>query len=330
MLTQVINFEPQLLVSRSFSSFEELAAMVVAWNLDFRQLSRPRSASALVQIQTGQSLFSHLTCGSYSRHAGETPDNCYSIVVTDMGCPPFRYSNRLVDEPAMLITGPGQEFELLARPGYAVTTFSVPEPVIDQYFASGFDQSLDKLVRSSNGVIRVKREDIMEVKKYTRALFRLTRMAGAPDTPSRPSLANQTLESQLLGVIVDALSRDGGARSELKGTARRRVLSRALDYANSQQENPVSVHELAVAARTTERTLERAFKQESGITPKKYLFGVRMSGVHRQLWRSEQSETSVAAVANNWGFWHMGQFAKDYRKLFGELPSATLRRAAPG
>jgi len=30
-------------------------------------------------------------------------------------------------------------------------------------------------------------------------------------------------------------------------------------------------------------------------------------------------------VANAWGFWHMGQFARDYRRLFGELPSDTLR-----
>ena len=35
----------------------------------------------------------------------------------------------------------------------------------------------------------------------------------------------------------------------------------------------------------------------------------------------------VADVANEWGFWHMGGFAADYRKLFGELPSTTLNRA---
>jgi transcriptional regulator GlxA family with amidase domain len=34
----------------------------------------------------------------------------------------------------------------------------------------------------------------------------------------------------------------------------------------------------------------------------------------------------IADAANAWGFWHMGQFAKDYRTLFGELPSQTRAR----
>ncbi|UCG61547.1 MAG: helix-turn-helix domain-containing protein [Candidatus Zixiibacteriota bacterium] len=36
--------------------------------------------------------------------------------------------------------------------------------------------------------------------------------------------------------------------------------------------------------------------------------------------------TTIADVANHWGFWHMGQFSADYRRLFGELPLETLRR----
>ena len=34
----------------------------------------------------------------------------------------------------------------------------------------------------------------------------------------------------------------------------------------------------------------------------------------------------VADTANARGFWHMGQFAADYRRMFGKLPSETLAR----
>ena len=39
---------------------------------------------------------------------------------------------------------------------------------------------------------------------------------------------------------------------------------------------------------------------------------------------ADPSNEKVANVANRWGFWHLGQFAADYREQFGELPSHTL------
>jgi AraC family ethanolamine operon transcriptional activator len=35
---------------------------------------------------------------------------------------------------------------------------------------------------------------------------------------------------------------------------------------------------------------------------------------------------SIIELAGIHGFWHMGQFAADYRRIYGELPSATLDR----
>ena len=37
-------------------------------------------------------------------------------------------------------------------------------------------------------------------------------------------------------------------------------------------------------------------------------------------------ETGVTAIALKWGFVHLGRFAQDYRRRYGELPSETLRR----
>ena len=38
-------------------------------------------------------------------------------------------------------------------------------------------------------------------------------------------------------------------------------------------------------------------------------------------------DAHVAGIAESFGFRHLGQFAADYRELFGELPSETIRRA---
>ena len=50
----------------------------------------------------------------------------------------------------------------------------------------------------------------------------------------------------------------------------------------------------------------------------------RLNGVRRQLYHADSSSIKIADVANHWGFWHLGQFAVDYRRLFGELPSEPL------
>ncbi len=72
--------------------------------------------------------------------------------------------------------------------------------------------------------------------------------------------------------------------------------------------------------------MRNAFLERFGVSPKAYLQALRLNGVRRVLRRSDPLNSKVSNVANYWGFWHMGQFAADYRRLFGELPSDTLRK----
>ena len=52
-----------------------------------------------------------------------------------------------------------------------------------------------------------------------------------------------------------------------------------------------------------------------------------MNAVRRALASSDPRQTRVADIAMHYGFWELGRFAGAYRAMFGELPSATLRRA---
>jgi len=83
---------------------------------------------------------------------------------------------------------------------------------------------------------------------------------------------------------------------------------------------------LCGATGASTRTLQRAFLERFGVSPKAYLMALRLNGLREELRRRSPDATRVGDVADHWGFIHKGALAADYSRLFGELPSETLRR----
>jgi AraC-like DNA-binding protein len=57
-----------------------------------------------------------------------------------------------------------------------------------------------------------------------------------------------------------------------------------------------------------------------------YLRSRRLELVRAELGGTGRRGGTVAEVATLAGFAHLGRFARDYQRRFGELPSETLRR----
>lgn len=76
-------------------------------------------------------------------------------------------------------------------------------------------------------------------------------------------------------------------------------------------------------------TLERAFRDVIGVTPRRYLTLERLSRVRRDIIKEYRGadRRSVTDIALNWGFLHLGRFSGQYKGHFGELPSATGKSA---
>ncbi|MBS3803816.1 MAG: helix-turn-helix domain-containing protein [Oleiphilaceae bacterium] len=104
---------------------------------------------------------------------------------------------------------------------------------------------------------------------------------------------------------------------------RRAVVDQVKQYIDQSKDAPVTMTELCALANVSRRTLQYSFDTILGISPLQFLRLTRLNRVRRQL-AQPGSNHSVADIAAYWGFWHLSQFAKDYKQLFGESPSDTL------
>jgi AraC family ethanolamine operon transcriptional activator len=87
---------------------------------------------------------------------------------------------------------------------------------------------------------------------------------------------------------------------------------------------PLSLLDLCRELGVSERTLHYAFQEVRGLSPMAYFKACRLHAVRQELKAAAAGTATVREVAQRRGFWHTGEFAAAYRRLFGELPSQTL------
>lgn len=101
-------------------------------------------------------------------------------------------------------------------------------------------------------------------------------------------------------------------------------VARAVDLMHHEARSPLTLDDLASAAGLSVRGLQNAFARDLETSPTKYLRDLRLDGARRELEDGESA--TVADVARDWQFNHLGRFASAYGDRFGERPSDTLRR----
>ena len=102
----------------------------------------------------------------------------------------------------------------------------------------------------------------------------------------------------------------------------------ALEHLNGNLGEKVTLSALASACSVPERTLLRQFEQFVGDSPLAYLRRLRLNTARSELLRADGRD-KISDIANRCGFSHLGRFAREYRQLFGESPSATRELVFP-
>jgi len=140
-----------------------------------------------------------------------------------------------------------------------------------------------------------------------------------------PVMINMYEQLIVTGLLLGQPNNYTAALQRLENMAAPGDVKRAIDFIEAHLQQPLAMADIARASGVPGRTLLEHFKNHRSISPMRYLREARLARVRKAL-MSPNTAATVTDIAMEWGFAHLGRFAVEYRRQFGESPSETYRR----
>ena len=311
----------RLIADRRFEDIEALNDHVQGWEFEFHQLKAGTSPAKLLQIGRPEFFLTSFYFEQPYHQRGCTAQDCLTVGFTQDGTDEVTTPDGVVQRDEILWFPSGRELSAVSRPGFKGYSLSISNALLDEV-ATSCGLQIPASPGTVQQVLHCHSDGLHALRRELRLVSGSLEKIRATQNSAE---VVRDIEFNLIRQLLLAIS-GSRPKHELKLTRRKRiVLQRAMNYIEDNADRPITVLELAQASGSCVRTLEYVFREYFDVTPKTFLKSRRLAAVRRELLRSLNSRFSLTEIANLWGFWHMSQFAADYRRFFGELPSETLR-----
>lgn len=294
---------------------DEHAHNLTNWQQEYDQVSRGAFEGSIKELQlNGIQVFKEFTSQSVFQKCNVWSDSLW------IGLPESKPELSRINGHAL------QAHEVMCRPGDV--DFSLMTPDQFSIFGVVIDKTLLTTL-SDSGSLKPDEFTLtdclsLKQKTYSNLHYLLQRLLLTP----HDGIPEKVSHDLLLLALQDVLTPESQyIKPSTSLTRRNHIVDRAINYLKQHHEEPVTITELCELNCVSRRTLQYSFESVLGMSPAHFLRMSRLNGVRRAL-RIAGNDECIADIAAQWGFWHLSQFAKDYKQLFGELPSETKQGVA--
>lgn len=289
------------------------------WVQDYRQLSGGAYAGAVQHVQLPGMRLVREDSNRALHQRGDLGRGAYGFAMALEASGEAWFNGQRVGGDAIMV-GCGDELDLRTPERLSLIAVVVDAALLQPLWQRMYQKPLSAWLESQL-VVPSRPAAVQAV----RAMHgRLMQRLGEPSAPWPDDMTLRHARDELLIEWIEALPERVDTSQLPTARARRQLVDRACEIMLSQPDEPLSMLDLCRQVGASRRKLSYCFQDVLGTSPMKYLRAARLNGARREL---RQGQGPVQDVAARWGFWHSGQFAVDYRRQFGESPSATLRRS---
>jgi AraC family ethanolamine operon transcriptional activator len=289
------------------------AGNLTGWQQEYDQTSRGGFYGRIVELPfDGLQVFCEHTSQALQQKCVVWPDSVW-LGIPHANQESSRINGLTIRQDTIMCRPGGCDFQLSTPPDYDLYGLVVDKSTLtDMALIHGVDLNWKEL--TEHGRLGVPDKILEEVRFLLGRLL----LVESKESPSR--LQHDIVMMALLEVLKVETPQPATTQSYKH---RKKVVDCARQFLDHHLDEPVTVTQLCKITNVSRRTLQYSFDSILGISPIQYLRISRLNGVRRALVQAPSSQ-SVSDIAAQWGFWHLSQFAKDYKQLFGERPSQTL------
>jgi len=314
--------ERTFFLHQHINDFDEFCSNARHWDMEYRQLEAGQFFSELLMFGDPTILFARAQLHRSMIQQGSSPQGLITFALLVNPEIKMRWRNIDISGDMLMIFPPGGELHCINQSDFDVFTLSLSEKKLNQW-CSALELPEFNALRKENEVFRCHSAKLTALRKRLLSIEQaLLTGTGAIRSLHYLEQIGQEIAASVVGLISESYQPIN--RKPLR--KRDNALKLAESYILESGGAVVTIPELCTAAHASQRTLEYAFRESYGCTPKAYTLIYRLNNAHKQLRHAEPSATHISDIAQQHGFWHMGQFCADYKKLFAMLPSETLKR----
>jgi AraC-like DNA-binding protein len=287
-----------------FRDPDELRQAIDLWGIETRLIALKPFRAELTRRRFGYVASLKGTVSPSICHVAGHPAATTTFIFFDEAAPPIVRNGVEITAQEMFVWPAPVDYCARADHVYGYHTLTIPNDELAQFFPEPFTAA----------------ERVRPSPLSLSHLRYAHRMALASD---EDAVIARAFQDSILHALAECLI-TAGRQGKFKGTNRALAMLRFQSQLENTDIWPKSLEDICGTIGVVERSLRRYCDDYLGMSPHDYMVTYRLGKVRQMLLRTHPATASIADLAARYGFLDPSRFARLYREVYDETPSATL------
>ena len=292
------NLEQIQIVQQEFSNFEIFSNVLHGYDIDLQQLDSGSFSANLQQIQCDHVFINRFSTTRRLEVSGNPPPGLRTFGVPTNRCLPFIWRNKYSTGNTIQIYKPSTELEMITHPFFEAIDISITEENFNILMQRWELPELDNVINKRE---MVSCNPVLFQQLRTILHSVCTTLNNNPDELKLNPVLHDLIKYEVPYLLVQTLMHTEDQLTKSTPEKRAHALKTALEYIKTTPDKLGSFNKFCSETGINERTLQRAFLDQYGVSPKSYAQAYRLNKVYKTLIKSNPEDHQCFHISSTQG-----------------------------